>query len=58
MNTFVIVLRPIFFISWFTGIFFQIKGQRIKKKKSSENDQLTGHFQSFLFYNSRKKQLN
>ena len=30
-----------FFISWFTGNFFQIKGRgdEKKKKKSSENDQ-------------------
>ena len=34
------------------GFFFQIKGQgdgKKKEKKSSENDQFTGHFQSFFF---------
>ena len=38
------------------GIFFQIKGQGDEKKliKSSENDHLTGHFQSFFFNISRK----
>ena len=30
--------------------FLQILGQGDKKKKSSENDQSTGHFQSFFFY--------
>ena len=42
-------------MSSFTGFFFQIKvwggggGQKIKQK-SSENGQLTGHFQSFFFF--------
>ena len=27
-----------------------IKKSSMKKKKSSENDQLTGHFQSFFIY--------
>ena len=46
-----IKLRPEFFISWFTGIFFRFRvgGTKKKRKKSSENDQLTGHFQSFFF---------
>ena len=34
---------PYQFYSFFSG---DIK----KKKKSSENDQLTGHFQSFIFF--------
>ena len=36
-------LRPEFL----GDFFFQIKGRGQKNKKSSENDQLTGHFQSF-----------
>ena len=35
-------------------------GEKKERKKSSENDQLTGHFQSFLFFPElfffRKKQ--
>ena len=35
----------------------QVKGwgDEKKKKKSSENDQLTGHFQSFFFLNISRK---
>ena len=29
---------------------FRFRGRKKKKKKSSENDQLTGHFQSFFFF--------
>ena len=29
---------------------FTVFSGDIKKKKSSENDQLTGHFRAFLFY--------
>ena len=38
------------------GNFFRFRvgggggGEKKKKKKSSENDQLTGHFQSFLYF--------
>ena len=41
----------IFFISRFTGFFirFWVLGT-IKINKKSENDQLTGHFQSVFFY--------
>ena len=42
------VLRPEYFISWFT-IFFSDLGWG-DEKKSSENEQLTGHFQSFFFF--------
>ena len=46
----VLYLGQNFFISWFTGFFFSDLGSGDeKKKKSSENDQLTGHFQSFFF---------
>ena len=41
------MIRSEFFISCFMGFFFQILG-RGDEKKSSENDQLTGHFQSFF----------
>ena len=50
-------LRPEFFISWFAGICFSDLGAG-DEIKSSVNDKLTGHFQSFffLFFNiSRKK---
>ena len=41
------------YLTTFTVFFLEIlKKKKImkKKKKSSENDQLTGHFQSFLIY--------
>ena len=42
------MLRPDFFLLVdLRDFFFQIKGQGTEK--SSENDQLTGHFQSFFF---------
>ena len=49
----VILLKPLgqnFFISWFTGKNSDLgSGDRKKAKKgSSENNQLTGHFQSFF----------
>ena len=55
MATFLqILLGQNFFISWFTGLFFfrfRVGGGTKKnKQKSSENDQLTGHFQSFFFF--------
>ena len=30
-----------------------MKNKKIKNKKSSENDQSTGHFQSFFFFHPR-----
>ena len=51
------MLRPDFFISWFTDNYFQISGRGDEKKnkwKSSENDQLIGHFQSFLISPDKK----
>ena len=43
-------LGQIFVISRFTGkeFRFRVRGMK-KRKKSTENDQLTGHFQSFFF---------
>ena len=48
-------IRPEFFYKLIYGNFFSDLGsggrkkKKKKKKKSSENDQLTGHFQSFFF---------
>ena len=45
-------IRPEFFYELIYGNFFSdlgSGGRKKKKKKSSENDQLTGHFQSFFF---------
>ena len=51
------LIRPEFFYYLIYGNFFSDLGSggRKKNKKSSENDQLTGHFQSFFFNISRKK---
>ena len=46
-------IRPEFFYSLIYGNFFfrfRVGGTKKNKKKSSENDQLTGHFQSFFFF--------
>ena len=46
-----LILRPEFFICSFTRFFVSDLGlgDKKEKKKSSENDQLTGHFQSVFF---------
>ena len=47
------VLRPEFFNKLIYGKNISdlgSEGTKIKNKKSSENDQLTGHFQSFFFF--------
>ena len=46
-----IALGQIFLLVDLREFFFQIKGrgQGKKREKSSENDQLTGQFQSFFF---------
>ena len=46
------VLRPVFFLLVDLRDFFSDLGSggQKKYKKSSENDQLTGHFQSFFFF--------
>ena len=43
-----VVLGQIFFTSRFIGFFSRFRVRGTKKKKSSENDQFTGHFQSFF----------
>ena len=51
-------VRPEFFYLLIYGNCFSdlgSGGQKKKKKKSSENDQLTGHFQSFFFLISPEK---
>ena len=49
------MIRPDFFILVDLRDFFSHLGSGGRKKKSSENDQLTGHFQSFFFNISRRK---
>ena len=60
-------LRPEFFYKLIYGNFFSDLGSRGRKKinkKSSENDQLTGHFQRFFFFfnisrkNSKTSEVN
>ena len=46
----VFFVRPDSFISWFTGFISDLGGRKKKKKKTSENVQLTGHFQRFFFH--------
>ena len=38
------------YLTSFTGGFREILKKEKKKKKSSENDQLTGHFQRFFIF--------
>ena len=42
----------IFLLVYLQDFFFRFRvgGTKKKKKKSSENDQFTGHFQSFFFF--------
>ena len=46
-----IIIRPDFFYKLIYGKKFRARvgGAGKKRKKSAENDQLTGHFQSFFF---------
>ena len=52
------MLRPDFFISWFTDFFSDLGlGGWEKRKKNFENDLLTGHFQSFFSFSEQTVKL-
>ena len=40
---------------FFKGFFSDLGSQGTRRKKSSENDQLTGHFQTFSYLQNKQK---